>query len=255
MELAKRVTVLIVDDEIQDRIRIRNVLSRETDRFEVVGEAGSAEEALEIIGIRKPELVFTDIHMLQMSGLELAEQTRRLYEGCHVVIVAESREFEEVRRALRAGAEDFLLKPVEEGELQESVLRIGERIQNERRQNRDYHRSIYGKKGSWIIEQAAAYIDRNLMNQELSLKVVAAAIFVNESYLSRIFKREMGESLIEYITRRRIAESIRLLNTTSLKVYEIAERVGFRNSHYFSICFKKQMGMTVKEFRQRKKGQ
>ena len=93
------------------------------------------------------------------------------------------------------------------------------------------------------------------MNQELSLKVVAAAIFVNESYLSRIFKREMGEGLIEYITRRRIAESIRLLNTTSLKVYELAERVGFRNSHYFSICFKKQMGMTVKEFRQRKKGQ
>lgn len=253
MELAKRVTVLIVDDEIQDRIRIRNILNGETDKFEVVGEAGSAEEALEIVGSRKPELVFTDIQMRQMSGLELAEQIQRFYEGCHVVIVAESREFEEIRRALRAGAEDFLLKPVEKEELRESVLRIGERIQKERRQNMDFHGGIYGKKGSWIIEQAAAYIDRNLTNQKLSLKVVAAAIFVNESYLSRMFKREMGESLIEYITRKRIAESIRLINTTSLKSYEIAEKVGFRNSHYFSICFKKQMGMTVKEFRQRKK--
>lgn len=61
----------------------------------------------------------------------------------------------------------------------------------------------------------------------------------------------MGESMIEYITRKRIAESVRLLNTSNLKVYEIAEQVGFRDPHYFSICFKKQMGVTVKEFRQR----
>lgn len=129
-------------------------------------------------------------------------------------------------------------------EMRELLLRVMRRIT-------DFHRGIYGKKGNRIIEQAAAYIERNMKDPELSLKRVAAAVFANESYLSRIFKREMGESMIEYITRKRIAESVRLLNTSNLKVYEIAEQVGFRDPHYFSICFKKQMGVTVKEFRQR----
>ena len=151
MELANRVKVLIVDDEPQDRIRIKNALDREADGFEVVGEAASAEEALEIIESGEPELIFTDIHMKQMSGLELAERIRELYEGCHVVIITGSRKFEEVRRALCAGVEDFLLKPVEEGELRKSARRIGERIRKERFQFRNFYQTVYGKKGSQII--------------------------------------------------------------------------------------------------------
>ncbi len=50
--------------------------------------------------------------------------------------------------------------------------------------------------------------------------------------------------------KKRIDESIRLLNTTDLKVYEIAERIGINNAHYFSICFKKQIGMTVKQYKE-----
>lgn len=113
----------------------------------------------------------------------------------------------------------------------------------------DYHKSKQGKQKNKVVMETLEYIGKNLFDPELSLKKVAAQIFTNESYLSRVFKKEMNESLIEYITKCRIEESIKLLRTTDLKVYEIAEKIGFRDSHYFSICFKKQMGVTIKEFK------
>lgn len=57
--------------------------------------------------------------------------------------------------------------------------------------------------------------------------------------------------MTEYITRKRIEESVKLLNTTDLKAYEIAEQVGIKDPHYFSICFKKQLGVTIKEYKNR----
>lgn len=114
----------------------------------------------------------------------------------------------------------------------------------------DYHYQRSRKKVNPVIQQAMAYIDAHLCDEALSLKVVAACIFVNESYLSRIFKQEIGESLIGYITRKRIEQSIELLNRTDLKVYEIADQVGIKDPHYFGICFKKQVGVTIKEYKQ-----
>jgi len=118
----------------------------------------------------------------------------------------------------------------------------------------DFHKKKKNRRGRKVVEDALQYVDEEIFSPDLSLKTVAAKIFSNESYLSRVFKKEMGDSLIEYILKKRIEESIRLLNTTDMKVYEIAEKIGFRDSHYFSICFKKITGVTVKEFKKLKTG-
>ncbi len=112
-----------------------------------------------------------------------------------------------------------------------------------------YLDSMRGKKRNKLIDEALNYIDKHLFESSLSLKSVANQIFVNESYLSRIFKSEVGESFIEYVTKKRIEESIVLLNTTDLKAYEIADKIGICDPHYFSICFKKYTGVTVKEYK------
>ena len=115
-----------------------------------------------------------------------------------------------------------------------------------------YNDKIKNKKSNKLIDQVVNYLEEHLYEQTLSLKKVAKDVYANESYLSRVFKKEMGESLIEYITRKRIEESMRLLDTTDLKVYEIAERVGIGDPHYFSICFKKQVGVMVKEYKKQR---
>lgn len=115
-----------------------------------------------------------------------------------------------------------------------------------------FHQRKKSRRGRKVVEDALQHVDQFIFSPDLSLKTVAAAIYSNESYLSRVFKKEMGISLIEYILKKRIEESIRLLNTTDMKVYEVAEKIGFRDAHYFSICFKKITGVTVKEFRKLK---
>lgn len=99
-----------------------------------------------------------------------------------------------------------------------------------------------------LISRCVGYLEENLSMPGLSLKTAAAALYVNESYLSRSFRQVRNETMTEYIMRRRIENSIRLLKTTDLKGYEISERVGIPDAHYFGQCFKKYMGMTVNQF-------
>ena len=61
--------------------------------------------------------------------------------------------------------------------------------------------------------------------------------------------RDSGMSFVEYVSRKRIDASKKLLKETNLKVYEVAEKIGFKDAHYFCICFKKQTGQTIKEYR------
>ena len=76
---------------------------------------------------------------------------------------------------------------------------------------------------------------------------------MNGSYLSRVFKQEVGESLIEYITRKRIEKSMQLMDETGMKAYEIAEQVGIKDAHYFRNYKKKYVGVTVKEYKNRER--
>lgn len=133
----------------------------------------------------------------------------------------------------------------------ESIMELEEYLKKVMHRIMEYADSIRAKKGNSLIDSALKYINENLHDSELSLRIAAKELYVNESYLSRVFKQETGESLIEYITRNRIEESIRLLNTTDMKAYEIAEFVGIKDPHYFSICFKKQVGVTIKEYKNR----
>lgn len=134
----------------------------------------------------------------------------------------------------------------------ETVVEMNTCLKKIIKQILEYSDSMRTKKSNKLIDQALDYIEKHLYEQSLTLKTIASKVYVNESYLSRIFKQEMGESLIEYITRKRIEQSIILLNTTDLKAYEIAEQIGISDPHYFSICFKKQVGVTIKEYKKPK---
>lgn len=97
---------------------------------------------------------------------------------------------------------------------------------------------------------AEGYIRDNFHRPNLSLRMVCSALAVSKSYLSPIFKSHTGMTFVEYLTAVRMREAEALLSRTDLKVYEIAERVGFRDAHYFSLTFRKQTGNSPSEFRE-----
>lgn len=93
------------------------------------------------------------------------------------------------------------------------------------------------------------YISDNLSNAELSLASIAKEFYISASHLSRIFKQETGQTLVEYITKLRIAKAEKLLRGTEFKGYQIGEMIGIPDPHYFSILFKKYTGLSINTYR------
>jgi len=85
--------------------------------------------------------------------------------------------------------------------------------------------------------------------EDISLQSVASQINVNASYLSRIFKQETGENFTTYLTRVRIEKAKHYLESGRLRVYEVADRVGYHNYTYFSKIFKKVVGLSPEDYR------
>lgn len=101
-----------------------------------------------------------------------------------------------------------------------------------------------------IIAQVLTYVDEHIADN-ISQDVIAARYHLHPSYLSRLFKQEVGETLTEYLLRIRIEKAADLLKTGRYKVGEIGEMVGYSASSYFSIMFKKYTGFSPREYSQR----
>jgi len=100
-----------------------------------------------------------------------------------------------------------------------------------------------------IVLLAIRYIDTNYYVNDLSLGEVAEKFNVSSSYLSKLLKHEVGLSFIDYLTTYRIKKSICMMDDPKLRIYEIAESVGYSNQHYFCKAFKKVMGFAPTEYR------
>ncbi|MBO4680016.1 MAG: helix-turn-helix transcriptional regulator [Lachnospiraceae bacterium] len=91
---------------------------------------------------------------------------------------------------------------------------------------------------------AKKYIEENYSNHELGIAGIASALLVNQTYLRRMFKSEIGMTLVEYITQYRMQEAKRLITQTDKKLADIAEEVGYADVSYFGNCFKKYYGVS-----------
>lgn len=98
------------------------------------------------------------------------------------------------------------------------------------------------------MRRALEYISLHYA-EDISLGNIADYIGLSENYFSNLFKQEMGETLMSYINKVRIENAKKLLQNQSLKVYEIAEKVGYKNTTYLSTMFKKVTGISIREFK------
>ncbi|MFD0716649.1 response regulator [Paenibacillus sp. GCM10027626] len=103
---------------------------------------------------------------------------------------------------------------------------------------------IYRKEVQHAMEWMASRLA-----EPLTLTSVAEEVGLSSFYFSRLFREESGESFNDYLTRLRIDQAIRLLQTTNLKVYEVAERVGIPSYRYFSVVFRGRTGVSPTEFK------
>jgi two-component system response regulator YesN len=130
--MEQALTVLIVDDESVARKGIKQMIRSLNHPIKVIGEAASGKEGLEAAVALQPDIIITDIKMPLTDGLKLREIRRETNLDAKIIILSAYEEFEYAQSAINFGASDYILKPVNEAKLIESVLRIGSMIREEK---------------------------------------------------------------------------------------------------------------------------
>jgi len=121
----ERIRVVVADDHAVVRQGIRTVLASD-ERFEVVGEAGSGDEALALTTEHEPDVLLLDITMPGMTGLEVASRLREAAVPVRMLVLSMHDRPEYVLEAVRAGAHGYLLKDTGPRELREAVRAVHE---------------------------------------------------------------------------------------------------------------------------------
>ncbi|WP_024866052.1 response regulator transcription factor [Butyrivibrio sp. FCS014] len=245
--------VMIVDDEKYVRMGIKTETDWALIGCEVVAEASNGLEALELAEEVRPDLVVSDIRMPKMDGIELAEKLTEKYPGVKVIFLTAYNEFEYARQAIRIGVSDYLLKPFQDGELEASIQRLLHLHPNAPASNSELEEQLIPLKrkeevANRYVQNAITYIEEHYPDVDFSLGKLAESMSVSEGHISRLFKSETDQSINNYLTRYRIKKAMDYLKDVNVKVYEVAEKVGYQDIAYFSNTFKKLVGKNPSDY-------
>ena len=243
------IKVLIVEDE--ETIRKGIVLTvnwKELD-CEVVGEASNGLEGLEAVRRLNPGLIITDIKMPQMDGIQMLEKLREAGNNTHVIILSAYDTFSYAQSAIRLGAVDYLLKPFHDGDLERAVTLVHDKMYpKELNSARETVLNIKSGPKSKYVREAMDYICMHYNDPDVCIGSIAEHLSISEGYLSHTFKKETGLSPLNYLTRYRIQQAMRMLSDCRVRIYEVAEKTGYQDIAYFSSTFKKITGMSPSDY-------
>ena len=237
-------SIMIVEDEYLVRQGIASLVDYEQFGMQVIAQAENGREAWQKFQKNPADILLTDINMPQMNGLELAKLVRDQAPKCHIVFLTGYDDFDYARTAIKLGADDYLLKPFSKDDVEEMLAKVQTKLDKERKKAQIQNLVDQGQRSE--LEEA---IHERLADSELSLKSLASQLGFSPSYLSVLIKKELGLPFQDYLIQERMKKAKLLLLTTDLKIYEIAEQVGFEDMNYFSQRFKQVVGLTPRQFK------
>ena len=164
------------------------------------------------------DLFITDIRIPVKDGLTVIEEARRKQDDLSCVIISGYSEFDYALRAIRLGVSNYLIKPVDEKMLIDTLRKI-------------------------IAEK------EERAHQDSTEAPDAALQDIPQGYVGKVFSKCMGQRFNEYLNSYRIMKAIELLKTTNYRVYEISAMVGYSDYRYFSAVFKSATGRTPVDYR------
>lgn len=247
--------LLLIDDEIV----ALNALNKRIDwvkyGFSEVLTAQSAKQARDILAEKKIELALCDIEMPGEDGLSLAKFIHETYPMTTCIMVTCHADFGYLKDAMRSRVYDYILKPIDYEELDQLILKFLEDREENAKKSQisvlvEKTESVRGEEIGQAdrVTIVKRYIEEHLQ-EKIYIEDLANLIHINEQYFMRIFKKETGKSVTEYITDRRIAVASTLLRDTDKSINFIADCVGCENYSYFTKLFKKYTGFTPREYR------
>ena len=240
---------LLADDEALLRQSVIRRLSETDDRFHVVKECAEGKSALEALKKGGIQVVFTDIRMPEMDGLELAKEIHEHYPEIVTVILTGYADFEYAQEAIRQGVFDYLLKPVNVQDLERVLGRILLHFQKDY----EFEEDDLSKRSAEEVVMCVEKYLKNHFREEIDFGALSEELGYSSAYVSRTFTRFRGESPVRYLTSLRMKEAKKLLAMTEESVARVGELVGYPDQFYFSRTFRKETGENPTEYRKRVK--
>ncbi len=252
--MSRNYKYIVVEDEDLIRNNIVKKIESLNLPLEYINYADNGREALELTEKFNPDIIFTDIMMPIMDGLELAEEIYIAYPQIKIIIITGYGDFSLAQKAIRYGVVDYILKPINTEDLSVVLSRVITILQKEEASKTKDIPDNY-KNMNYTKEQTMELVEefiRDNYRKEITLGNVAEKIGFTPDYLSKLFKKYKQESPVKYISRLRIEEAKRLLiEEPNFEIKRIGELVGYFDQYYFSRTFKAQVGVYPTEFRKK----
>ncbi|OCN02637.1 two-component system response regulator [Clostridium sp. W14A] len=177
----EQIKVLIVDDEYLIRNLIRKRINWEEQGMTIVGEASDAHEALNMVDTLRPDIVFTDICMPFIDGIEFSRMVTEKHPAIKIVIITGHDEFEFARRSIKLGIADFILKPIHAAELLNVTERLKKKIQEERTRKQEF------EKLKEELRQSLPFLREKFLNRWILQRLSASEILEEQSFFNLPF--------------------------------------------------------------------
>jgi YesN/AraC family two-component response regulator len=246
--------VVIIDDEPIIVEGISRMISWDQFQCRIVAAANDGLEGTEIIREFNPQIVITDISMPSLDGLTMIAGLKSEYPDMEISILTGYRKFEYAQTAIKLGVTRFLLKPSNMKEIEEAITAMLHNLQSKGilPVSETVHEPETDKLDSaasnFIVNNAIKYIEQNYPHK-ITLSEVAEKTYVSQWHLSKLLNRILEQNFSEILNNVRIKEAQKLLRDPSLRIGDIAERVGFVDMAHFSRVFKKNIGISANEYR------
>lgn len=230
-------TILIIEDEERSREALIRKIRQYLGNGIEVDVAGNGLKGVKRAMVLHPDLIFMDVEMPVMDGLEASVIINRQLSTARIVFLTAYDKFQYVVEAMRSGAKDYLLKPVQENELHRILnVYIGKSRDKESRPE-----TFETALDVWLEHHYA---------ESLNMEVAATAVGMTTPYFSKKVKAVTGVNFSEHLANRRMDRAKEYLRTTELPIAEISAKVGYVDSRHFTKVFKKRIGMTPGSYRQ-----
>lgn len=252
-----RMNLLIVDDE---KIAVDAIVA--TAPFEKYGidsvfTANCMQQAIEILGREKVDILLCDIEMPNGSGLDLIKWVNENRPRVVKLILSCHNEFEFAQQAVGLSCLLYILKPATPDTMDKALAKASAMVLKSAADDRmmrfgeAYARKMVGTGDSeqTVVEKVNAYI-REHITLDLSVDELAARAYVSPNHLTRCFKKQYGKTVTEYIIDYRMGLAEKLLKDTNLTVTAVSAKVGYANYAYFTRQFKKYSGYTPSQYRE-----
>jgi YesN/AraC family two-component response regulator len=230
---------MIIDDDKLIVHDLLHIVDWKSLGFEVVATAHNGKQGLLKYEELMPDVIFSDIRMPIMGGLEMINQIREKDNNVKIVLLTAYGEFGYAQQAIGFGVCEYILKNELTQDLMTNTLeRIKAKVLSS-----DAQRAPDSKRClSPAISRVISYIEENYSSKDLNIRKISDAVCISPSWLSVRFRNETGQTVNEYITSVRMREAKKLLRQDKYKIYEVATKVGYGSGRYFSRVFLQTTG-------------